>query len=435
MAKTRVRATPGVTEGFYRVVRAAGCLCAALLIGYGAFRVYALERTEVDYESATRSLREAQTQPGATRISVRLAAVLLAPNQRVLFELCAAQPLDVSRFEHAFELLVLQLDHKQLMIRVPLDRAHLERARRNSSGGCLVLGSGLLEHGGTYTVEAVYGDSGPPPAAAEVPLRVRVLAKTPLTATDKALVFTLGALLLLLIGLQLYAAAPADPSAAEGASSFSWADINVDPIAAFLGSLAVFGASLIPLRGPTLTLAKGVGLLALQLGLAWALTRGRHDRSQRLALGRPERTWVPVLGALGTLPALVGASMLALRLVPSTGEAPIQTFVSWPSGMLAAALLGVILPLGEEVFFRGYLYGALLGYGRFWSAAANVIVFGSLHALQGWGNWGGLVGVFTAGLVFLGLRIASGSVLVASLLHVAYNLTLSLTSLRGADGG
>ena len=40
--------------------------------------------------------------------------------------------------------------------------------------------------------------------------------------------------------------------------------------------------------------------------------------------------------------------------------------------MLAAALLGVFLPLGEEVFFRGYLYGALLGYGRRWSAVANV---------------------------------------------------------------
>jgi membrane protease YdiL (CAAX protease family) len=421
-----------------RIARAVGWLCAALLIGYGAYRVYVLERSEVDYESATRTLHEAGRDPTATRISARLAAVLLTANQRVMFELCAAQPLEPSRFEDAFDLAVLQLDQKQLMLRVALDREHLARARKNSSGGCLLLGSGLLEHGGTYTVEAVYGESGPRPDAAETPLRVRVLAKTPLTAADKLAVAALGVLLLLLIGLQLSAAVPADPSAAESSSSFSWADINVDPIAAFCGALAVFGASLIPLNGPSLTLIKGVGLLVLQLGLAWALTRERYglDRNQRLALCRPARRWwLQVLGALGALPALVGASMLALRLIPSTGEAPIQTFVSWPSGMLAAALLGVILPLGEEVFFRGYLYGALLGYGRAWSAVANVIVFGSLHALQGWGNWGGLVGVFTAGLVFLGLRIASGSVLVASLLHVAYNLTLSLSSLRGADGG
>ncbi|HKU42135.1 MAG TPA: type II CAAX endopeptidase family protein [Polyangiales bacterium] len=426
-----------MTDAWVKPLRAIGWLCAAVLLAYGGARVYALERTEVDFESPTRNLAEAARDPSSTRISARLAVVSLGANQRALFELCAAEPLDASRFEGAFELAVLQLERKQLMLRVPLDRAHLAHARTNSSGGCLLLGSGLLEYGGTYSVEAVFGEAGPKPEVAAIPLRVRVLSKTPLATLEKALVAALGLLLLLLIGLQLYAAPPADPAAADGVHGFSWADINVDPIAAFVASLALFGASLIPLYGPTLTLAKGVGLLSLQIALAWLLTRERHglDRRQRLGWCRPARTWLPLLGAVVSLPALVGASMLALRLVPSTGEAPIQTFVSWPSGMLAAALLGVILPLGEEVFFRGYLYGALLGYGRLWSAAVNVIVFGSLHALQGWGNWGGLLGVFTAGLAFLGLRIASGSVLVACLLHVAYNLTLSLSSLRSADGG
>jgi membrane protease YdiL (CAAX protease family) len=412
------------------------CLaCAAALLGYGAHRVYELERSEVDYQSPTRTLTEALHEPAATRISARLGVALLGANQRATFELCAAQPLDRARFENAFELAVLHLDSQKLMLRVPLDAAHLAHARQNTSGGCLLLGSGLLEHGGTYTVEAIVGEAGPAPPVAEVPLRIRILAKHPLAPQDRTLVVCLGLLLLLLIGLQLAAAAPADPDAADGVHSFTWADINVDPIAALFASLVVFGASLVPLTGPTLTLAKGVGLLAVQLGLAFLLTRSSHavDRSQKLALCRPARVWSPLLRALAALPPLVGAAMLAVRLVPSTGEAPIQTFVSWPSGMLAAALLGVFLPIGEEVFFRGYLYAALLGYGRFWSALVNVVVFGSLHALQGWGNWGGLVGVFAAGLMFLWLRVASGSVLVAALLHVAYNLTLSMASLQGAE--
>jgi membrane protease YdiL (CAAX protease family) len=414
----------------------AGFVCALAMLALGAYRVYHLERREVDYESPVRSLAEALREPSATPISARLGVALLGANQRAMFELCTAEPLDPARFENAFELAVLHLDQKKLMLRIPLDSAHLAHARRNSRGRCLLLGSGLLEHGGTYTVEVVVGEGEALPAVASVPLQIRILAKTPLTLDDRALVLGLGVLLLTLIGLALGTAEPVDPSA-EGVHSFTWADINVDPIAALFASLLVFGASLIPLTGPTLTLAKGLGLLAVQVGLAFALTRKRHgiDRRQRLALCRPARIWSPLTRALAALPALVGASMLALRLVPSTGEAPIQTFVSWPSGMLAAALLGVILPLGEEVFFRGYLYAALLGYGRLWSAAANVIVFGSLHALQGWGNWGGLVGVFTAGLVFLWLRIASGSVLVSSLLHVAYNLTLSMASLHGADPG
>lgn len=411
--------------------------CALALLGLGAWRVYDLERREVVYESPARSLTEALREPAATRISARLGVALLGSNQHATFELCVAQPFEPDRFENAFELAILHLDEKKLMLRVVLDRAHLAHARHDSTGGCLLLGSGLLEHGGTYTVEAIVGEARPLPAAANVVLRVRILAKNALTVRDQALVLGLGALLLLLICFSLLAASPADPEAADGVHSFTWADINVDPVAALFASLLVFGASLVPLTGPTLTLAKGLGLLSLQLGLAFVLTRNTQgvNRRQRLALCRPAQIWSPLLRALAALPALVGAAMLALRLVPSTGEAPIQTFVSWPSGMLAAALLGVILPLGEEVFFRGYLYAALLGYGRVWSAAANVIVFGSLHALQGWGNWGGLVGVFTAGLVFLWLRVASGSVLVASLLHVAYNLTLSMASLRGADTG
>jgi membrane protease YdiL (CAAX protease family) len=419
----------------WAVLQLACLVCAVGLLGFGAWRVYDLERREVDYSSPTRTLTEALREPTATRISARLGVALLGSNQRATFELCAAQPLDPASFENAFELAVLHLDEKRLMLRVPLDAAHLAHARRNSNGGCLLLGSGLLEHGGTYTVEAIVGEAGPRPTAADVPLRVRILAKHPLTVQDQALVLGLGLLLLLLIGLQLRAAAPADADAADGVHSFTWADINVDPIAALFASLVVFGASLVPLTGPTLTLAKGVGLLSVQLGLAVLLTRSTHgvDRDQKLALCRPARVWSPLLRALAALPPLVGAAMLAVRLIPSTGEAPIQTFVSWPSGMLAAALLGVFLPIGEEVFFRGYLYAALLGYGRFWSAVVNVIVFGSLHALQGWGNWGGLVGVFAAGLMFLWIRVASGSVLVASLLHVAYNLTLSMASLRGAE--
>ncbi len=419
----------------WSVLQATGWICAIVLLGYGAFRVYALERGEIDYESPTRSLNEARRDASATRISARLGATLLSANHNVTFEFCAAAPLD-ARFEQAFELAVLHLDEKKLMLRVPFDEEHLARARKNHSGGCLLIGTGVLERGGSYTVEAVFGADGPKREIADVPLRVRVLAKHPLVFTDRLLVLMLGLLLLLLIGLSLRAAPPATPIAADGVHSFTWADINIDPIAALVACLVLFGASEIPFSGPTLTVFKGLFLLALQIGLAFLFTRAasRMVYRQKLALCRPSRALLPVLGALATLPALVGAAMLALRLVPSTGEAPIQTFVSWPSGMLAAALLGVILPLGEEVFFRGYLYGALLGYGRFWSAAVNVIVFGSLHALQGWGNWGGLVGVFAAGLVFLGLRIASGSVLVASLLHVAYNLTLSMASLRGADG-
>jgi membrane protease YdiL (CAAX protease family) len=542
-------------------LRTACVALGLLLFAVGAVRVYGLEKSEIDYGSPMRSLAEALREPAATRISAQLGSAQLSADQRATFELCASQPLDMAVFENAFELGVLDLDRKQLLLRVPLDAAHLAHARRNSTGGCLLLGSGLLEHSGTYTIEAIVPESGPPPRAAAVPLRARLLAHTPLAARDRALLLSLGAVLLLLLCLQLKAAsktrADAQPAPHESAAPRSGLDPSTElaaaarraarvpqvtllsasgqearraspvpeatakaeaadmpesrasvesaassgcamrsedarvaestagpetaralasaascdeartsestagaedarvadaghraesttepparelatasrpqPIAAVVGSLLVFGGSLVPLTGPTLMMFKGLGMLALQVGLAVSLARGvpYAFRAQWLGLVRPAHLGSALVRGLLALPAVVGMAWLALRVVPSTGEAPIQTFVSWPSGMLAAALLGVVLPLGEELFFRGFLYGALLGYGRVWSAIANVVVFGSLHTLQDFGSWGGLLGVFAAGLVFLWLRIASGSVLIASLVHVAYNLTLSLAS-------
>jgi hypothetical protein len=124
---------------------------------------------------------------------------------------------------------------------------------------------------------------------------------------------------------------------------------------------------------------------------------------------------------------LWGSARLALRLVPATGEAPIQTFVSWPSGMLCFAALGVLLPVGEELLFRGLLYRALLGWTARPGLAALLcwLPFVALHAQQSWGNWGGLVSIATAGAVLTALRVASGSVLVPALAHVLYNFALS----------
>ena len=79
-------------------------------------------------------------------------------------------------------------------------------------------------------------------------------------------------------------------------------------------------------------------------------------------MGRARWLWLLASGLCA--PILVAAARIALSLVPATGEAPIQTFVSWPSGMLSFALLGVMVPVGEEIFFRGFVYRTALGLGR-----------------------------------------------------------------------
>jgi membrane protease YdiL (CAAX protease family) len=97
--------------------------------------------------------------------------------------------------------------------------------------------------------------------------------------------------------------------------------------------------------------------------------------------------------------------------------------------MLCFAVLGVVVPLGEEIFFRGFLYRALLAYGRFAAFAVTLFAFVGLHLQQVWGNWGGLVALVATGTVLTALRAISGSTLLPAVTHLIYNFVLSWSSL------
>ena len=118
-----------------------------------------------------------------------------------------------------------------------------------------------------------------------------------------------------------------------------------------------------------------------------------------------------------------------MSLVPSTGEAPIQTFLSWPSGMLAFGALGVLLPLAEEIFFRGYLYRLALPLGKVAAFLITWVLFVIAHTQQAWGNWGALLSIAITGATLTALRAWSGSTLLPAVAHGLYNFALAMASL------
>jgi membrane protease YdiL (CAAX protease family) len=202
-----------------------------------------------------------------------------------------------------------------------------------------------------------------------------------------------------------------------------------------LGCTAAVWAAVtwLPLWGSAMGLLKGLAVLLAEIGAALLFAPWvgpGSDRLTGLGLRAPSRfRWLWLAGAAMTAVALVATARTALSLVPATGEAPIQTFVSWPSGMLSFAVLGAVVPVGEEVFFRGFVYRASLGLGRSAAFAITVVLFVAMHARQSWGNWGGLVALLITGAVLTALRAASGSSLVPAFSHLLYNLVLSLRSL------
>ncbi|MGD8862933.1 MAG: type II CAAX endopeptidase family protein [Myxococcales bacterium] len=401
-----------------------GLLLSIVLVAGGlalsARRVLELERGELELETPTRSLAEWRERPGATRISVRLAQVELVAGDEVVFELCSDRPMEPARWQDSMELAVLAPGGAGKLLHVPLDAPHLAVAKRNGRGACLQLGSGTIEAAGEHELHAVWPSGQAPQALMDAGLRARVLARPRRGPLDVLYVMAIALGAALFLGL-MWLSSPARSPGTAGAPGR-----RVDAAVGGLAFIALAATTQLPLYGSTMALVKGGVLVAVQVGLSLALVRA--GRRQALALQAPRRplAWLGV--AVASAGVLWIVARVSLRLVPATGEAPIQTFVSWPSGMLSFAALGVILPVAEELFFRGYLYRATLPLGRAAAFVITVALFIGLHAQQSWGNWGGLLAIGVTGVGLTALRALSGSVLVPAVAHLLYNFALSVAS-------
>ena len=182
------------------------------------------------------------------------------------------------------------------------------------------------------------------------------------------------------------------------------------------------------LHGLARGLLLGVAEVALALGLAGGLTLRTELRgADVLGMVSPRAASLALLlsPAAGAFCA-VGA-VVALRLFPSPpGAAPIEAFVARPSGMLAFALLAAVVPIAEELFFRGLVYGtARRALGMPAAFALSVGLFLAAHAPQDWGSWGGLAAVALVGLTTTTLRAVTGSLAAPMLAHLVYNALLT----------
>jgi membrane protease YdiL (CAAX protease family) len=405
---------------------------ASLALGLAFARVEHLERRELMLESPFIALADLLREPHASKVSVRLLEVQLGQGESVLFELCAKDELKAPHFEDAFALAVLRWPAEgtagkpELMLRVPLDREHLAQAKRADGVACLPLGGGRIEHAGRHTLEVAFADKPLGDAVKSVPVQGRVLARSPLARVDRgALLVLVGAVLALLLALFALPRSHLDGLEPEPSELHG---MQVGTTAAALVALGLLASSTyLPLYGSALGFVKGAMIFALQTVAALALS-GLWSAPRRTSLGltRPPRALLWLAAAPVAALVLAACARIALRVTPSTGEAPVESFISWPSGMLAFATMGVIAPLAEELFFRGYLFRVVLPLGKLAACAITLVLFVALHLAQSWGNWGGVLAVALTGAVLTWLRAASNSLLPCTLAHVLYNATLSL---------
>ena len=91
------------------------------------------------------------------------------------------------------------------------------------------------------------------------------------------------------------------------------------------------------------------------------------------------------------------------------------TFLTYSS--LFAAIIG---PVIEELFFRGFLYGALKKYiGIFWAMTATAAVFAALHA-----HMAGFFPIMALGMLLAYIYEKTGTLVSSITVHMIHNLSM-----------
>jgi membrane protease YdiL (CAAX protease family) len=180
-----------------------------------------------------------------------------------------------------------------------------------------------------------------------------------------------------------------------------------------------------------------VQVLAMSLGLGIGL-RWAAQPAKEVLLLRPVSLWMLLL----PLP-LAGACAIASNAL----DAPIQQVFRMPEEYVLymvqllypenlqewiriLAMAVVIIPLGEEMIFRGlFLRGFVLRYGQVPALALSAFLFALVH-LNPWG----FLSIFLAGWFMGWLVLRTGSLWPAVVLHGGFNLSGVLLLKASLDG-
>lgn len=383
---------------------------------------------------------------GALAGARELVRAPLRQGQAVVFEVCADDGFGEAWGQSpGFEILYVEAERLDVVRRVPFDEVLAQSVRRDAEGiGCAVVADAeSLGVAGEYVVAIAAGEL--PSTLASVRARGRVLAWAPLSGKDRLAVWlALAGALQLVVALSMVRSrrwVEMEPSAAEAGSETATREETQTETRRVV--FAVFGLvgvmlslAFAPLVGARGAVARGLVIALAEATLAFGLVRPEMDpvrppRSVALGLRPPRRApwlWLGLAPLLGLGLVLVGRAVV--HAIPSTGVAPIEVFVEMPSGRLAVALIGVLAPVAEELFFRGFIFGALARWrGADVALGVTVVLFAVVHLPQQWGAWGAFLSVTMTGLVLTGLRRWTGSTLLCALVHLTHNGLITLLSI------
>jgi len=167
--------------------------------------------------------------------------------------------------------------------------------------------------------------------------------------------------------------------------------------------------------------------LPVAVGLVWLFARMKRGISLKEYLGLNPISWRTTarwLAALGGL-VILSDGLTSLLHRPIVPDVLVQTYQT--AGFLPLLWLAVVVaaPLGEEIFFRGFLFKGLLHsrLGGVGTIILTALVWAVIHRQY---DWYGVANVFAAGLLLGFARLRTNSIYSCLLMHALMNLIATI---------
>ncbi len=155
------------------------------------------------------------------------------------------------------------------------------------------------------------------------------------------------------------------------------------------------------------------------------LIKKRPTTKEELGLQRAPK-WLDLLLApagmivyliLTTIVTVISTQLLTFVDYAEKQETGFAQIASQPEYLIAFISLVIVAPIAEEILFRGYLFGKLRKYVSLWVA---ILITSLLFAIVHF-QWNVGIDVFVLSIVLCLLRVYSGSLWPAILLHMLKN--------------
>lgn len=208
--------------------------------------------------------------------------------------------------------------------------------------------------------------------------------------------------------------------------------------------LRVLAVSVRLAEGVSLALEMLVTLLAFGAGgyLGLFVLDGDHrDILPVMQLERGQVLWLSVCGVLCAAPMTLLADTAEYLAALASGQALVRGEAqTMASGAQAALLLPtivksvIIVPVCEELFFRGYLLGALRRCGTGRAVLVSSLCFAFVHGVGAGRAGSGMLLLALFGALLCALVLKTGSIAASVLVHAGYNLTIILIACAGLSG-